>query len=129
MNDDEKIRIDPSARLTDKKLRLSKLALNFIFIPAIIFILFISFHSYRQVNNLIHDNYWVTHTHQVIQTIDAVLYDIIDLETHQRGYLITGDSEFLADTDSVKSHLKNTLEFNTRQFFTSGAYPAVNQFD
>ncbi len=37
----------------------------------------------------------VSHTHQVIETTDQVLARMIDAETGERGYIITGDTVFL----------------------------------
>src|SRR5579859_735894 len=51
----------------------------------------------------------VSHTHEVIETTDAVLQRLIDAETAERGFLLTGDTTYLspyhgADAD-VRRHL------------------------
>jgi CHASE3 domain sensor protein len=38
----------------------------------------------------------VRHTDQVVLLIDRTLADLVDAETGQRGYLLTGDSLYLA---------------------------------
>lgn len=38
---------------------------------------------------------WVIYTYKVIAKIDAALAAIVDMETGMRGYLLTGDEEFL----------------------------------
>jgi diguanylate cyclase (GGDEF)-like protein len=90
--------------------RLNKRTLNLIFIPALLFMLFISFFLHRQVNTLITANQWVLHTEQVIHTTDTVLYKMVDIESHQRGFLITGNSEYLNKIDSDKVTLEKTLD-------------------
>ncbi|WP_262055439.1 CHASE3 domain-containing protein, partial [Legionella pneumophila] len=92
-------------------LRLSRTVLNVIFIIALSLLLIINIISYNQVKNLISANNWVSHTHEVIQTIDTCLYDVIDIESHQRFYLIRGsDSQFMVDVDNIKSALKLNLD-------------------
>jgi len=51
--------------------------------------------AYRGVQNTRVAEGLVAHTHQVIETNDAVLARIVDAETGERGYIITGDSAFL----------------------------------
>lgn len=74
------------------KLRLSRTLLNVIFIIALSLLLIINFISYNQVKNLIFASNWVSHTHEVIQTIDTCLYDVVEIESRQRFYLIRGSS-------------------------------------
>ena len=51
--------------------------------------------SYRAANELSETANWVVHTHEVEREIARVLTTMGDLETGQRGYLITGDAQFL----------------------------------
>jgi signal transduction histidine kinase len=51
--------------------------------------------SYRSVLQNENDRQWVTHTHLVIEKLDAVLSNLIDAETGQRAFLLTGDRLFL----------------------------------
>jgi signal transduction histidine kinase len=49
----------------------------------------------------------VSHTHQVIETTDQVLTRLVDAETGERGYIITGDTIFLdpyhgAERDAIE---------------------------
>lgn len=39
---------------------------------------------------------WVTHTHEVLEDLETLLSLLKDVETGQRGYLLTGKHEFLA---------------------------------
>ena len=49
----------------------------------------ISTSNYRNASD------WVTHTHIVISVADSVLVEVQDIETAQRGYVVTGDEKFL----------------------------------
>ncbi|HAT1979567.1 TPA: diguanylate cyclase [Legionella pneumophila] len=91
-------------------LRLSRTLLNVIFIIALSLLLIINIISYNQVKNLIFASNWVSHTHEVIQTIDACLYDVVEIESRQRFYLIRGSSpQLMTDIDDMKSTLQLNL--------------------
>src|ERR1700760_4746792 len=53
----------------------------------------LSFHSFLHDEE---DRRWVAHTHQVLEKLDNVLTDLVDAETGVRGFIITGDEEYLA---------------------------------
>src|SRR6266513_800115 len=40
-------------------------------------------------------SWWVNHTHEVLEDLEAILSLMKDVETAQRGYLLTGNSGFL----------------------------------
>ncbi|MGX6641910.1 diguanylate cyclase [Legionella pneumophila] len=92
-------------------LRLSRTLLNVIFIIALSLLLIINIISYNQVKNLIFASNWVSHTHEVIQTIDTCLYGVVEIESRQRFYLIRGSSpQFMTDVDDMKSTLQLNLD-------------------
>ncbi|MFO2484940.1 diguanylate cyclase [Legionella pneumophila serogroup 9] len=92
-------------------LRLSRTLLNVIFIIALSLLLIINIISYNQVKNLIFASNWVSHTHEVIQTTDTCLYDVVEIESRQRFYLIRGSSpQFMTDVDDMKSTLQLNLD-------------------
>ncbi|CZH32978.1 diguanylate cyclase [Legionella pneumophila] len=91
-------------------LRLSRTLLNVIFIIALSLLLIINIISYNQVKNLIFASNWVSHTYEVIQTIDTCLYDVVEIESRQRFYLIRGSSpQLMTDIDDMKSTLQLSL--------------------
>lgn len=47
------------------------------------------------------DRAWVEHSYRVINATDSVLLRLADAETGQRGFIITGDDEFLAPYTSA----------------------------
>lgn len=51
--------------------------------------------SYRSLIRNDEDRLWVTHTHLVLEKLDAVLTDLLDAETGQRGYILTGEPSYL----------------------------------
>ncbi|MFL0797387.1 MAG: methyl-accepting chemotaxis protein [Cellvibrionaceae bacterium] len=50
---------------------------------------------YTNVNALVSSSKWVNHTYKVIINANAVGAAMVDMETGQRGFMITGDDEFL----------------------------------
>ncbi|HEX2548531.1 MAG TPA: diguanylate cyclase, partial [Gammaproteobacteria bacterium] len=93
----------------DRRTHVTKTVLNVIFIPAILLIISITIFSYLQVKNLLVANSWVIHTYQVIQAIDVSLYNIVNIESRQRAYLITDDEQLLMDMDGIKLNLKKNM--------------------
>ena len=71
----------------------SKLAA--VFGTALMILLWIGVLSYRRIVQAEEDQRWVTHTHHVIENLDAVLTDVLDAETGERGYIVTGDDAYL----------------------------------
>lgn len=55
----------------------------------------IIFISYSSILKLLDNNYWENHTYEVIVKADAVISDLQNAETGQRGYVITGEETFL----------------------------------
>ncbi|STY31793.1 regulatory protein (GGDEF domain) [Legionella wadsworthii] len=88
----------------------SKILLYSIFIPALLLVFIISIFSYFQVNKLVKTNYWVTHTYQVIQNTDQILFSIVNINSYQRGYFISGDNQFLNKIDKAKLNFKERFD-------------------
>jgi signal transduction histidine kinase len=64
----------------------------------------------------------VTHTTQVLATLDTVVLRLVDAETGVRGYFITGDSSYLepyrhaeADVRNAIARLRSLMEESARQ--------------
>jgi signal transduction histidine kinase len=51
--------------------------------------------SYRSILQSDQDRAWVIHTHQVLEQVDAVETDLLNAETGERGFILTGESSFL----------------------------------
>jgi methyl-accepting chemotaxis protein len=66
--------------------------------------------TYTSINKLTSTSQWVTHTHDVLERIDAVLGTLNDAETGQRGYVITGDEAFLEPYRSGSGDVANQVK-------------------
>ncbi|MWB96868.1 response regulator [Flavobacterium sp. GA093] len=51
--------------------------------------------SYLSIKNLLDSNYWVNHTQEVIYNLNEGSAVITEAQTSMRGYLISGDEQFL----------------------------------
>jgi signal transduction histidine kinase len=51
--------------------------------------------SYLQLRRIEHNQQMVLHTHEVLDAVHGTLTDLVDVETAQRGYIITGLDEYL----------------------------------
>ncbi len=51
--------------------------------------------SYRSMVRSDEDREWVAHTHLVMEKLDAVLTNILDIESGERGFILTGQAEYL----------------------------------
>jgi methyl-accepting chemotaxis protein len=66
--------------------------------------------SYRNTYRLIENDAWVAHTYQVQTALADLLSQLKDAETGQRGYLLTGEDNYLAPYQSALTAVKSTLE-------------------
>src|SRR5262245_39279925 len=78
--------------------------------------------AYRNTRQLLEDAGWVAHTQEVLDLTSDVLRTLVDAETGQRGFLITGKEEFLepyqqalARLDQQVRALKDKTQDNPRQ--------------
>ncbi|WP_256002876.1 response regulator [Pedobacter deserti] len=75
-------------------------------------ILFVSsLASYKSITNLIKSAELVSHSNAVMTDLDGVLSALKDAETGQRGYLLTGETEFLTPYNGARG---NALELLNR---------------
>src|SRR6185437_15969749 len=51
--------------------------------------------SYLSIRKLIDQTYWVDHTNQVLYSLERVTSLVKDVETSERGYMLTNDKDFL----------------------------------
>ncbi len=51
--------------------------------------------AYQSITQLVETAEWVTHTEDVLRNLAAVISSLIDVETGERGYVITGDETYL----------------------------------
>jgi len=74
----------------------------------------ISVVSYLSLHELLDRMLWVAHTQEVLRETEVVISNLKDVETSDRGYLITGRREYLAPYDnalaSIPLHLDRLKE-------------------
>ena len=66
--------------------------------------------TYWNTNRLDQDAAWVAHAHAVLDLTGDVLLTLVDAETGQRGFLLTGQDEFLQPYNDALAHLDERLE-------------------
>ncbi len=59
---------------------------------------------------LIKDSEWVSHTNAVIGQLDELEAGLRDAESAQRGYILTGDTNYLADYRNARDRLPRAYE-------------------
>lgn len=75
------------------------------FVASMVAMLLAGWFCYRTTTNFITTQDWVAHTQAVIATLESGLAILTDAETGQRGYLLTGDTSFLKDTQEAQAQV------------------------
>ena len=73
--------------------------IKIIFILAILLLLVLSVFSYKRITTLIDKSDLVIHTNEVKLCLEKISTDVIDAETNQKSFLLTGDSALLKKRD------------------------------
>jgi len=66
--------------------------------------------SYISITNLVKSSKMVSHSNQVITSLEEIVSTLKDAETGQRGYLLTGDKVFLEPYTGAESRAINLLD-------------------
>ena len=61
--------------------------------------------AYRSINTLSNTSQMVTHTHHVLELLDDVFNVLQDAEIGMRGYVITGDENFLEPYQNAETKI------------------------
>jgi PAS domain S-box-containing protein len=92
------------------------------FVAAAIILVFAGWESYRNTTRFAEAAQWQKHTYEVLRTLDETEARLVDAETGQRGYLLTGDDAYLdtyrasiKNLDQVTGHLKDLTSDNPNQ--------------
>src|SRR5712671_2046442 len=79
---------------------------------ALMILLGIGVLSFRSTLRDEEDRGWVTHTHLVIEKLQAILIDVTQAEAGQRGYMLTGNKRYLKPFEGgLKEVHQNITEF------------------
>ncbi|MBJ16344.1 MAG: diguanylate cyclase [Legionellaceae bacterium] len=92
------------------RFKLSRTILNIVFVLALVLLTSLSFLAHYHVKTLIKSNNWVTHTYQVINSIESALYYMVDIESHQRAFIILQQDHELNIFDALKDDLRKNVE-------------------
>jgi CHASE3 domain sensor protein len=63
--------------------------------PTLSLVKVLNFLAYQNIQSLVNDANWVKHTHLVTSNASSIEKLVIDMESGERGYLISGKEEFL----------------------------------
>jgi len=92
------------------------------------FISFFVFNSYRNISRVIREKEKVDVTLQSLRALEDVMDDMQDIETGQRGYVISGNKEFLTPYyTAVKKLAGDTLELKALFTLYPNREPAFRQ--
>lgn len=78
--------------------------------PFLIMVVILAFLAYHSIESLLNDANWVKHTHEVISNASTIEKLVADMETGERGFLITGKDEFLEPYNSGEKELSALLQ-------------------
>jgi two-component system sensor histidine kinase/response regulator len=92
------------------------------FALALLVFLGIGIALYRSGQGLIWTRSWVIHTTDVIRQLDDLAQSLAEIESAQRGYVVTGDPSYASQVDaatarvpSIVNHLEHSLADNSVQ--------------
>lgn len=66
--------------------------------------------SFISINNLLTSIHWVNHSNRIIITTEEILATLREAESGQRGYLMTGDSQYLEFFSQSQNHAQQALD-------------------
>jgi signal transduction histidine kinase len=94
---------------------------------ALMILLSIGVLSFRNTLREEQDRDWVTHTRIVIEKLQAVLLDVTQAETSQRGYILTGEDQYLEPYRAgIDQAHRDMEEVRTLTFDNPGQQEAIN---
>jgi two-component system sensor kinase FixL len=64
---------------------------------------------YLNLGRVAQQEYWVAHTHEVLDSLSDTLVSLTEAETHMRGYVITGDDIFLRPYQGARDAIPERL--------------------
>jgi PAS domain S-box-containing protein len=88
-------------------IRSTKINISFAVVLVVVGVLGMT--SYINTQRLVQSHEWVIHTHEVIEDLGDVLSLLIDAETGQRGFILTGQDRYLDAYDQAIGRIENRL--------------------
>lgn len=77
---------------------------------SVVFIIVAATLSYTNLNKMVQAQGWVSHTYEVIAEFNGLSSLMVDMETGQRGYLMSGDEKFLEPFTNARGKFVTELE-------------------
>ncbi len=81
------------------------------FVACTLILVAVAYFSFRNSEKFIETNEWVNHTHEVLDQFNQLLTATVDAETGVRGFIVTGNENFLEPYNSagqrIAEHLTN----------------------
>jgi signal transduction histidine kinase len=81
-----------------------------VFLLPVLLLLVIGIAADRTMNRYSESEAWVAHTHQVVAAIQSFRSDMFEAQDAHKGYLITGDDDFLATNREKVGRLQPDLQ-------------------
>jgi PAS domain S-box-containing protein len=75
------------------------------FVVAVLLTLFIGVSSWRGARRAEQDGYWVSHTHEVMETIQRTSRHVLEAETSARAFALTGQEPLLAHYPATRDSI------------------------
>lgn len=92
------------------KQKASRLVVPSLLFVATIIVALNAWFAFRAVDALLGSEHWVEHTWQVINQVERIMGSAKDAETGSRGYLITGDDDYLQPYYAARRELPAELD-------------------
>jgi CheY-like chemotaxis protein/CHASE3 domain sensor protein/putative methionine-R-sulfoxide reductase with GAF domain len=70
----------------------------------------VAYSSFRNSDKVIETNKWVSHTHEVLYELDQLLVSTLEAESSVRGFVITGNENFLQPYSVARVNMNTHLE-------------------
>ncbi|MGA9776878.1 MAG: PAS domain S-box protein [Verrucomicrobiia bacterium] len=79
------------------------------FVASVAALMVIGWLAFRTMNQFITTDRLVGHTHEVIATLESGLAILTDVEAQQRAFLLTGDEQFLKDSQNAQAQVNEWI--------------------
>jgi two-component system, NarL family, sensor histidine kinase EvgS len=79
------------------------------FVIATAILVFVGWQSYRNTARFAEASEWQKHTYEVLRNLDETVARLVDAETGQRGYLLTGDEAYLGPYRAAIKNIDQTI--------------------
>src|SRR5713101_4540924 len=79
------------------------------FVIATAILVFVGWLSYRNTARFAEADAWQNHTYEVLNTLNVTVARLVDAETGQRGYLLTGEDSYLEPYRAAIKNIDQTI--------------------